>query len=134
MFGRVTGDLLVRLAEGRVIERDSFLLRLHLRGSLRGLNAQTRQRAPITGADSTRSRVTTRARRCDGRGMRKLAQVVALVVLGLVLAVEAAFAAPTKAEFIRQGDALCKQVQRELAPLRRRAEAAKSLSQAQQWA
>jgi hypothetical protein len=66
--------------------------------------------------------------------MGRLGQVVALVVLGLVLAVEAAFAAPTKAEFIRQGDALCKQVQRELAPLRRRAEAAKSLPQAQQWA
>jgi hypothetical protein len=66
--------------------------------------------------------------------MGRLAQVVALVVLGLVLAVDAASAAPTRAEFIRQGDALCKQVQRELAPLRRRAEAAKSLPQAQQWA
>ena len=42
-------------------------------------------------------------------------------------------AAPTRAEFIRQGDALCRQVQRELLPIRRQAEAAKSLPQAQQW-
>jgi hypothetical protein len=51
-----------------------------------------------------------------------------------LLAPAAATAAPTKAEFIRQGDALCRQVQRQLLPLRRQAEAAKTLPEAQKWA
>jgi hypothetical protein len=54
--------------------------------------------------------------------------------LGLALSAGAASAAPTKAQFIRQGDALCTQVQRDLVPLRRRAQAAKSLPQSRQWA
>jgi len=64
----------------------------------------------------------------------KLALLITVIGLGLVLPVGAAHAAPTKAQFIRQGDALCLQVQRDLAPLRRRAEAAKSLPESQQWA
>jgi len=63
----------------------------------------------------------------------KLALLITAMGLGLVLSVGAAQAAPTKAQFIRQGDALCLQVQRDLAPLRRRAEAAKSLPESQQW-
>jgi hypothetical protein len=75
------------------------------------------------------------ARKGDRAGMGKLAQVVlAVMVLGLVVTVSSAFAAPTKAQFIRQGDALCRQVQRAVAPLRREAEAAKSLPEAQKWA
>jgi hypothetical protein len=46
----------------------------------------------------------------------------------------AATAAPTRGQFIRQGDALCSAVQRELAPVRLQAEAAKSLPEAQKWA
>jgi hypothetical protein len=64
----------------------------------------------------------------------KFALLIAMMSLGLVLSVSAAHAAPTKAQFIRQGDALCLQVQRELAPLRRQAQAAKSLPESQQWA
>jgi hypothetical protein len=63
----------------------------------------------------------------------RLALLITVMGLGLVLSVGAAHAAPTKAQFIRQGDALCRDVQRELAPLVRRAQAAKSLPQSQQW-
>ena len=66
--------------------------------------------------------------------MGKFALLVAVMGLGLVLSVSAAFAAPTKAQFIRKGDALCREVQRELAPLVRRAQTAKSLPESQQWA
>jgi hypothetical protein len=50
-----------------------------------------------------------------------------------LLAPLAADAAPTRGQFIRQGDALCREVQRELLPLRRQAEAARSLPEAKQW-
>lgn len=67
--------------------------------------------------------------------MRRLARTTAAIsALGLALTAGTAIAAPTKAQFIRQGDALCSQAQRELVPLRRRAQAAKSLPKAQQWA
>lgn len=66
--------------------------------------------------------------------MARLALLIAVISLGLVLAVSAAFASPTKAQFILQGDALCRQVQHELAPLRRQAQAAKSLPESQMWA
>ncbi len=62
-----------------------------------------------------------------------------LVALFAVLAVAAtsvgaAQAAPTRTEFIRKGDAVCVQTQRELAPIRARAQAAKLLPQSEQWA
>ena len=66
--------------------------------------------------------------------MRKLALSIAVLVVGLALAAGAAFAAPTKAQFIQRGDALCRQVQRELAPLLERAQAAKSLPESKKWA
>jgi hypothetical protein len=66
--------------------------------------------------------------------MGKLALSIAVMGLGLALSVGAAHAAPTKAQFIRQGDGLCQEVQRQLAPLVRRAQAAKSLPESQQWA
>ena len=66
--------------------------------------------------------------------MGKFALVITVMGLGLVLSVGVAHAAPTKAQFIRQGDALCRQVQRELVPLASRAQAAKSLPVSQQWA
>jgi len=66
--------------------------------------------------------------------MGRLACLIAVIFLNLVFAVSAAIAAPTKAQFIQKGDALCRQVQRELVPLRRQAQAAKSLPVSQQWA
>jgi hypothetical protein len=60
----------------------------------------------------------------------------ATLALTLFLAcssVAAAATTTTRAEFIRKGDALCAQVKRELAPLTRRAEAAKSLPENQKW-
>ena len=65
--------------------------------------------------------------------MGRLSLLIAVLVLYSLLAVSAAFAVPTKAQFIRQGDALCGDVQRQLEPLRRRAEAAKSLPESQIW-
>jgi hypothetical protein len=65
------------------------------------------------------------------RGLACLAVVCSAV---LALGADAAVAAPTKAQFIRQGDALCANVIRELVPLRRRAEALKALPESQQFA
>ena len=45
-----------------------------------------------------------------------------------------ASAAPTRAEFIREGDVVCTQVKRELLPLRMRAQAAKLLPESGKWA
>ena len=80
------------------------------------------------------SRDTRTAREPDWRVMGELALLITVVALGLALSASAALAAPTKAQFIRQGDALCRQVQRELVPLASRAQAAKSLPVCQQWA
>jgi hypothetical protein len=64
----------------------------------------------------------------------KLALAFTFAVLALTVSVAAAVAAPTKGQFIRQGDTLCAQVKRELVPLRRQATAAKSLPRSQMWA
>jgi hypothetical protein len=67
--------------------------------------------------------------------MRRLVFVlVAIVSLALAGTASTAVAATTKAEFIKRGDALCVNVAKELAPLRRRAESAQTLPQAKQWA
>jgi hypothetical protein len=60
--------------------------------------------------------------------------VLIATVLMMFMGVEVASAAPTKAEFIRKGDAVCRQTQRELVPLRKRAQAARLLPQSEQWA
>jgi hypothetical protein len=57
----------------------------------------------------------------------------AALVLACVCA-GVAQAAPTRGEFIRKGDAVCAQVQRELAPLVTRAQKAKLLPRSEQWA
>lgn len=62
---------------------------------------------------------------------RAAAAVTAAAALAAPLAATAA--SPTRGEFVRKGDALCLQTQRELAPLRRRADAAQSLPEAQRW-
>lgn len=67
--------------------------------------------------------------------MRRLVFVlVAIASLALAGTASTAVAATTKAEFIKRGDALCVNVAKELAPLRRRAEAAQNLPQTKQWA
>jgi hypothetical protein len=66
--------------------------------------------------------------------MGRLTRIVAAVALCQLLAVTVAAAAPTKGQFIRRGDDLCRQVQRELTPIRARAQAAQSLPDAQKWA
>ena len=72
-------------------------------------------------------------RKIDDLYVNKLALTFASLFVGLTLCVGAASAAPTRAQFIRQGDALCMQVKSELVPLRRQAEAAKALPRAQMW-
>jgi hypothetical protein len=64
----------------------------------------------------------------------KLLWGLAATALVAAVCAAAAVAAPTKAEFIRNGDAVCAQTKRELAPIKRRAEAAKLLPQSEQWA
>jgi hypothetical protein len=64
----------------------------------------------------------------------RVAVAAVVVAVAAALAAVAAAAEPTRAQFIRQGDALCRQAQRELVPLRRQAEAAKSLPEAKKWA
>jgi hypothetical protein len=56
-----------------------------------------------------------------------------IACLALVFWVAPASAAPTKSQFIRQGDALCLQAKRQLVPLQQKAQAAKSLPRAQMW-
>ena len=64
--------------------------------------------------------------------MKVVAVLTATVVVALAAA-GAASAAPTKRDFIRKGDAACAAVIRELAPIRRRAQAAQSLPEEQKW-
>ncbi len=58
---------------------------------------------------------------------------LALILLLVFSWVAAAATTTSRAEFIRKGDALCAQVQRELVPLRRRADAAQNLPENQKW-
>jgi hypothetical protein len=62
------------------------------------------------------------------------AALIVRVMASFALAESAVAAAPSKGQFIRRGDALCTSVQRELAPVRRQAEAAKSLPESKKWA
>jgi hypothetical protein len=64
----------------------------------------------------------------------RLAFATALSAVVVLLTAVAATAAPTKAQFIHRGDALCREVQRQLVPLRRQAEAAQSLPDGKKWA
>ena len=62
----------------------------------------------------------------------KMVALSAALVMACVCA-EVAQAAPTRSEFIRKGDAVCAQTQRELAPLVVRAQKAKRLPRSEQW-
>ena len=65
--------------------------------------------------------------------MRTAAVLLAALLIP-VLYVSPAYASPTRAEFLRKGDAVCAQTKRELAPIVKRAQAAKTLPVSQQWA
>lgn len=69
----------------------------------------------------------------DREGVKVVAALTVALVVVLATA-PVASAAPTKREFIRKGDAVCADVAHQLLPLRRRAEAAKSLPESKQWA
>jgi hypothetical protein len=60
--------------------------------------------------------------------------LVAIVSLALAGTASTAAAASSKAEFIQRGDALCAGVAKQLAPLRRRAEAAYALPESKRMA
>jgi hypothetical protein len=77
---------------------------------------------------------TGTARKPDREGVQRAALIAVFAVTSLALAGSAVAGAPTKGQFIRRGDALCTSVRRELVPVRRQAEAAKSLPESQQWA
>jgi hypothetical protein len=64
--------------------------------------------------------------------MRIAAALLAALLIPAVY-VSAAYASPTRAEFIRKGDAVCRQTKRELAPILKRAKATKQLPLSQQW-
>jgi hypothetical protein len=64
----------------------------------------------------------------------KLPVLTTALVVALLVAAGTAVAAPSKSEFIRRGDGLCAQAKRQLLPLRREAEAAKTLPREQMWA
>ena len=66
--------------------------------------------------------------------MRKVLVLVAIVSLGLAGTASTAVAASTKAEFIKRGDTLCAGLAKQLAPLRRRAEAAYALPESRRMA
>lgn len=70
----------------------------------------------------------------EARSVRRLAALAAAVSLAIAGTASTAGAATTKAEFIKRGDALCADVAKELAPLRRRAEAAYSLPESRRMA
>ena len=66
--------------------------------------------------------------------MGRLLVLVAILSLALAGTASTAAAASSKAEFIKRGDALCADVARQLAPLRRRAEAAYALPESKRMA
>ena len=66
--------------------------------------------------------------------MGRLFVLVGIVSLALAGTASTAVAATSKAEFIKRGDALCADVARQLAPLRRRAEAAYALPESKRMA
>lgn len=69
----------------------------------------------------------------DLHRVRRAAAAVALFSSVALITAAASSAAPTRAEFIRKGDALCRRVQIQLEPLRRKANAAKALPAPQRW-
>jgi hypothetical protein len=78
--------------------------------------------------------ITGSRRRTEIHTVGRLLVLVAIVSLALAGTASTAAAASSKAEFIRRGDALCADVAKQLAPLRRRAEAAYALPESKRMA
>lgn len=77
----------------------------------------------------------TGSRKCtEARTVRRVLVLAAFLSLVVAGTATTATAASTKAEFIRRGDALCAGMAKELAPLRRRAEAAYALPEQKRMA
>ncbi len=72
--------------------------------------------------------------RSEAKSVRLVLVLAALSSLALAATASAASAAATKAEFIKRGDALCAGMQKDLAPLRRRAEVAYALPESRRMA
>ena len=70
----------------------------------------------------------------EARSVRRLLVLAAVASLAVVGTASTASAASTKAEFIKRGDALCAGMAKQLAPLRRRAEAAYALPESRRMA
>jgi hypothetical protein len=87
---------------------------------------ERRLRPPLPGLRSAR-------RISDPQAVGRVTIAAAVTAVVALLAPLTANAAPTRAQFIQRGDALCRQVQGQLVPLRRQAAAAKSLPEAQKW-
>jgi hypothetical protein len=73
-------------------------------------------------------------RRTETQIVGRFLVLVAIVSLALAGTASTAAAASSKAEFIQRGDALCAGVAKQLAPLRRRAEAAYALPESKRMA
>jgi hypothetical protein len=78
--------------------------------------------------------ITGDRRRTEIQTVGRLFVLVAIVSLALAGTASTASAASSKAEFIQRGDALCADVAKQLAPLRRRAEAAYALPESKRMA
>lgn len=78
--------------------------------------------------------ITADRRRTEIQTVGRLFVLVAIVSLALAGTASTASAASSKAEFIQRGDALCADVAKQLAPLRRRAEAAYALPESKRMA
>ena len=70
----------------------------------------------------------------EARSVRRVLVLATAVSLAIAGTASTAGAASTKAEFIKRGDALCADMVKELAPLRRRAEAAYALPESRRMA
>ena len=78
--------------------------------------------------------ITGSRRRTEIHTVGRLLVLVAIVSLALPGTASTAAAASSKAEFIQRGDALCADVAKQLAPLRRRAETAYALPESKRMA
>ena len=63
----------------------------------------------------------------------RLITLTAFVAIAVLFGATVAHASPSKAEFIRRGDVICTQTRQALAPIQKRAQAAKSLPTDAKW-
>ena len=91
--------------------------------------------APTTETGRAPVRVITETATCaEAQDVRRVLVLATTISLALAGTASSATAASTKAEFIKRGDALCAGMAKQLAPLRRRAEAAYALPESKRMA